>query len=72
MNNSNIVISYIYIFKVVKIGMNFLLGITTGTQKGPKIIVKIVKGPKLLFIMCWCDNLDLQWSKKFIIRIVII
>ena len=56
-----------------KTGMDFLSGITLGTQKGPKIIVKVViapfKGPKLPFIMCW---LDLQRSKKLIISIVII
>ena len=37
--------------------MDFLSGITLGTQKGPKIIVKVVigpfKGPKLPFITCW-------------------
>ena len=35
--------------------MNILLVITMGTQKGPKIIVKVLiepfKGPKLSFIM---------------------
>ena len=39
------------------ISMNFLLDITTGTQKGLKTIVKVVigpvKSPKVSFFMCW-------------------
>ena len=40
-----------------KIGMNILLVFTMGTQKSPKIIVKVViepfKSPKFPFIMFW-------------------
>ena len=54
--------------------MNILLGITIGTQKGQKIIVKVVigpfKGPKLSCV--GCDNLGPKMSKTLIISMVII
>ena len=56
--------------------MNILLVITMGTQKGPKVIVKVAIGPfkglKLLLLCVGCDNLDPKRSKKLIISIVII